>query len=214
MKLNLWKSNRTCGVIVAFFAGLCLSLLMLPRLAEAQTAPVFIGETCTFQWDANTETDLAGYRAWAVRQGTPTVPALPIVTINKTATSHPTSTTCAALGITADGTYQFNVLAFDLAGNSSPTTSVLGTRDGVGPAAPRNPRLSSTQPVAMTITPNPIARQATVAWNPGTCQREFIVSRLVSSQWVEVGRTRETWMNVPLVNQVNQPYGVSAVCEG
>jgi hypothetical protein len=36
----------------------------------------------------------------------------------------------------------------------------------------------------------------------------------VSGKWIEIGRTHDTWLDVPLINQVNQPYGVSAVCEG
>ena len=200
----LRKVRNPIGVI---FAVLGLMIAVPP--AEAQTVQ-YIGPTCTFAWDANTETDLAGYRAWAVRGST----ALPMVTIAKTATSHPTSTTCAALGVTVDGSYRFNVVAFDLAGNASNPAFLDAVRDTVTPASPGGLRLTSAQPIAMSITPNPAAQQATVAWVPGTCQQEFIVSRLVSGRWIEIGRTHDTWLTVPLVNQVNQPYGVSAVCEG
>lgn len=175
--------------------------------AEAQAAPQYIGSACTFAWDANTEPDLAGYRAWAVRGST----ALPMVTIPKAATS-PTSTTCAALGVSVDGSYRFNVVAVDLAGNASNPSFLDAVRDTVAPASPGGLRLTSAQPVAMTITPNPAAQKTTVAWVPGTCQQEFIVSRLVSGRWIEIGRTHDSWLDVPLVNQVNQPYGVSAVC--
>lgn len=202
--MNLRSLSRLV-VVGVIFVGLCLSGLTLP--AEAQTVQ-YIGSTCTFSWNANTETDLAGYRAWAVRGST----ALPIVTIAKTSTSHPTSTTCAALGVTVDGSYRFNVIAFDLAGNASNPAFLDAVRDSVAPVSPGGLNLSSPQPVAMSITPNPAAQQATVAWVPGTCQQEFIVSRLVSGRWVEIGRTSDTWLTVPLVNQVNQPYGVSAVC--
>jgi hypothetical protein len=47
---------------------------------------------------------------------------------------------------------------------------------------------------------------------PGLCQKEFVVSVLISGSWREVGRTTESWLDVPLVNSVNQPYAVSAVC--
>jgi hypothetical protein len=188
---------------------LCASLFVYVGWAEAQTPP-YIGATCTFSWNANTESDLAGYRAWAVRGST----ALPIVTLSKTSTSHPTSTTCAALGVTADGSYRFNVVAFDLAGNASSPAFIDAVRDTVAPASPANPSLSSPQPVALFIVPNPDAKQTTVSWIPGRCQQEYIVSRLVSGKWIEIGRTHDTWLDVPLVNQVNQPYGVSAVCEG
>ena len=205
--------NRLSRIGVIFAALGLMATIGVPQQAEAQTSPQYINSTCTFSWDPNTETDLAGYRAWVERQGS-TGPALPIVTLTKTATSHPTSTTCAALGVTADGAYRFSVLAFDLAGNPSVPTSIIAVRDSTGPASPSGLHVTSPQPIALTVTPNPTTRQATVAWIPGTCRREFIVTRLVSGAWVEVGRTPNAWLTVPLVNQVNQPYGVSAVCEG
>lgn len=202
------KRLAAVGVISV---ALCLSVILTTSPAEAQTAPEYIRDACTFTWNPNSESDLAGYRAWVERQGG-TGPTLPTVTITKTATSHPTSTTCAELGVTSDGTYRFNVLAFDLAGNPSVPTAVIAVRDTVGPASPGGLNLSSPQPVAMSVTPNPGANLTTVAWVPGFCQQEFIVSRLVSGRWIEIGRTHDTWLTVPLVNQVNQPYGVSAVC--
>lgn len=178
-----------------------------PLLAEAQTVQ-YIGPTCTFSWTANTESDLAGYRAWVAEGAT----SKPPVTLNKTATSHPTSTTCAALGVTTDGQKRFNVVAFDQAGNASSPSFLDAVRDTVSPTSPGGLNLSSPQPIALSVTPNPAAQQATVAWVPGTCRKEFVVSRLVSGQWREIGRTQESWFKVPLINQVNQPYGVSAVC--
>lgn len=186
---------------------LSLGLALLPGVAVAQTIQ-YIGSTCTFSWIANTETDLAGYRAWVTEGATQKPP----VTLNKTATNHPTSTTCAALGVTTDGPKRFNVVAFDQAGNASSPAFLDAVRDTVAPVTPGGLNLSSPQPIAMSITPNPAAQQTTVAWVPGSCQREFIVSRLVSGRWIEIGRTQDTWLDVPLVNQVNQPYGVSAVC--
>jgi hypothetical protein len=195
--------------------AMCLLLVLLVLClgfvgsAQAQT-PHYIGPTCTLAWNANPETDLAGYRAFAVQGATQG----PVVTIPKTSTSHPTSTTCAALGVAQDGLWTFNVLAFDLAGNVSHPATIQGTRDTLAPAMPGGLSVGSPQPIAMSVTPNPAARQATVAWVPGGCTREFIVSRLVSGRWVEIGRTHDTWLDVPLVNAVNQPYGISAVCGG
>ncbi|MDO8357279.1 MAG: hypothetical protein Q7U76_12890 [Nitrospirota bacterium] len=191
--------------------AVAMVLLAFAGLAEAQTAPTYIGANCQLAWLPNSEPDLAGYRAFAVQSST----TLPMVTIPKTATSHPTSTTCAALGIVADGAYRLNVLAYDLAGNASNPAYIDGVKDTLAPISPRQLQLTtSAQPVAMSVTPNPSVQQATIAWVPGTCQGEFIVSRLVSSRWVEIGRTYDHWLDVPLVNAVNQPYGVSAVCEG
>lgn len=201
------QANRVQRVLLALCVLGAVVGMGLP--AEAQTVQ-YIGPTCTFSWSPNAEPDLAGYRAWAVQGAN----QRPVVTIPKTSTSHPTSTTCAALGVNADGVWTFNVLAFDLAGNASSPTTLQATRDTIAPTSPANPSVSSPQPIAMTITPNPEARQATVAWIPGSCRQEFVVHRLVSGRWIEVGRTQDTWMDVPLINQVNQPYGVSAVCEG
>lgn len=201
------QTNRLQRVLLALCVLGAVAGMGLP--AEAQTVN-YIGSACVFSWSPNAEPDLAGYRAWAAQGAT----MKPVVTIPKTSTSHPTSTTCPALGVTTDGQYTFNVVAFDLAGNASNPSVITATRDTIAPASPANPSVSSPQPIAMTITPNPEARQATVAWIPGSCRQEYIVHRLVSGRWVEVGRTHDTWMDVPLINQVNQPYGVSAVCEG
>lgn len=222
---NVWKSSPMQGALSkgehmsgkllrkpGFYLSLaCLVLLLAlnARPAEAQSIQ-YVGPTCTISWTPNAESDLAGYRAFAVRGATQN----PVLTIPKTATSHVTNTTCAAVGITTDGAWTFNLVAFDLAGNASAPAVVNVTRDTVAPATPGGISIASPQPIALSVTPNPEARQATVAWVPGTCRSEFIVSRLVSGRWIEVGRTRDTWMDVPLINQVNQPYGVSAVCEG
>lgn len=197
-----WKQCATQVLLALCVLG---AVMGMARGADAQTVQ-YIGPVCTFSWNANTEADLAGYKAFAVQGSTQN----PVVTIAKSATS----TSCAALGVTKDGVWTFNVLAFDLAGNASNPSTIQATRDTIAPVSPANPSVASPQPIAMSVTPNPAARQATVAWIPGSCQKEFIVHRLVSSKWVEIGRTHDTWLDVPLLNQVNQPYGVSAVCEG
>lgn len=115
--------------------------------AAAQTtpappaAPIFIGKTCTFSWSPNSETDLAGYRAW-VSEGTVTKPT---VTIQKTEASHPTSVPCSALGVTTDGLKRFHVVAFDSAGNVSLPAFIEVTRDTTAPK----------QPSGLTVTRNP-----------------------------------------------------------
>lgn len=185
-------------------AGLSLVLVLSGwSVVEAQTTP-YIGASCILSWDKNTEPDIAGYRAFAVNGATQG----PTVTI-----THPqTSTTCSALGVTTDGTWTFTVLAVDQAGNVSAPATLQAIRDTVAPAAPGGLKVGSAQPVAMAVTPNPLARETTVSWVPGTCRGEFVVHRLVSGKWVEIGRTTDTWLTVPLINSVNQPYAVSAVC--
>lgn len=179
--------------------AIALCLLLLPALAQAQTP---ITTNCMLSWSPNQETDLAGYKAWASKGGVKNQ----IVVIQKPTTQ----TSCAALGVTTEGTWDFSVSAFDTANQESTPSTVVGVINPP-PAPPGGLQLSS-QPIAMSVTPNPSAKTATVSWIPGTCTKEFVVTRLVSGKWVEVGRTARNWYEAPLVDQVNQPYGVSAVC--
>lgn len=184
------------AIPIALLLG--LTLLWSPR-AEAQTP---ITDNCIFSWSPNQEPDLAGYRAWASNGAISTPP----VTILKPATQ----TSCQALGVTQEGTWTFSVVAFDDAQQASSPSTVIGVLN-LAPAPPGGLQLSA-QPLAMTVTPNPLADTAIVAWQPGACTQQFVISRLVSGKWVEVGRTTRNWFAAPLVDSVNQPYGVSAIC--
>ena len=108
-------------VIVLGPCGLCLGL------AEAQTPPVFVQQACTVTWNANTEPDLAGYRIFAVKGAV----SNPIVTVP---VGPAPQTTCAALGVTTDGQWTLNLIAFDTANNASqPPTVASFTNDTVSP---------------------------------------------------------------------------------
>lgn len=111
---------------------LALILHGAPTLAQTPPPVTVIGASYTLPWNPNTETDLAGYQAWVTKGSV----AKPAVTLTKTATAHPTSTTCAALGVTTDGPKRFNVLASDQAGNQSPPAFVDTVRDTTAPAQP------------------------------------------------------------------------------
>ena len=70
-----------------------------------------------FQWDPNTETDLAGYKIY---QGTPSGQyGLPITTLPASSTSYEAS------GLQKGSTYFFVVTAFDTSGNEGPLSAEL-----------------------------------------------------------------------------------------
>lgn len=115
--------RAVCGVIIAALCALCAAF----TVPTAEAATSFSG-TCTFLWNANTESDLAGYRAWVSKGG-----------VQKPVVNVPVSTapkvTCQALGVDSDGTWDFNVLAYDNAqtANLSSVSSIQATRDTVAP---------------------------------------------------------------------------------
>lgn len=184
---------------------ICLILCAVLGLATPAVAQsVYIGTACTLSWAANTESDLKGYEA----QASTTATSKPLVTI----LAPGVSTTCAALGVDADELWTFRVRAMDQAGNRSAFASIQATRDTKAPGVPGGLSVSSPQPIALTITPNALTKTTTLSWVPGQCRGEFVVHRLISGSWREIKRTQQSWIAVPLVNAMNQPYAVSALC--
>jgi endoglucanase len=85
-------------------------------------------------WDANTETDLAGYKLYQSTAGA-TGPFTYVKTIAK-------GTLTAATADLPDGTYWWVLTAYDTNGNESGYSNVVTrTIDTVAPAAPKNFRL-------------------------------------------------------------------------
>lgn len=128
------RSNRSrfvhLVVVGVIIAGLCLT----PLVVKAQTVP-----QKTASWNANTETDLNGYKLY-MAAGTCASPSnfITVATFPKTATSG------LVPNPTADGPYCFRLTAFDTASNESPfSTSVQRDFNVVPPVAPG----------AFTITP-------------------------------------------------------------
>ena len=73
--------------------------------------------SASFQWDPNTETDLAGYKIY---QGTASGQyGLPIATLAANSTSY------EATGLQNGGTYYFVVTAFDTSGNEGSLSDEL-----------------------------------------------------------------------------------------
>ena len=88
----------------------------------------------TFSWDANTESDLAGYRLYQSDQ--PGVynygPVHAMVTI-------PAGTETCVLSGVVDGTWYWVLTAYDTEGNESgPSNEVSDTVDETAPAPPTN----------------------------------------------------------------------------
>lgn len=88
-----------------------LCLLSLPGLAWAD-GPQFTGTCATLSWNANTESDLAGYKLY----DRVTLTATPL--LRATYGAQITSVTCASLGFNA-GQHYLTLTAFDTSGNES-----------------------------------------------------------------------------------------------
>lgn len=90
---------------------LSLLLLSLPGLAWAD-GPQFTGQCALLSWNANTESDLAGYRLYDRVSLTATP------TLRATYGAQITAVTCASLGFNA-GQHYLSLTAFDTSGNES-----------------------------------------------------------------------------------------------
>lgn len=83
----------------------------------------------TFEWDANSESDLAGYRLYQ-SQTSGNYISVPVMTI-------PAGTETAVLSDIPDGTYFWVLTAYDVAGNESGySNEVTASLDSVPPVPP------------------------------------------------------------------------------
>ncbi len=130
-----------------------LALLVVGLWSLGAEAASFSG-TCKFAWNANTESDLAGYRAWVDKGGVQN----PVVNVPVGTTPN---VSCAALGIlstlpaSADGAYNFNVVAYDNAGtaNVSTVATIAATRDTVAPDTTITPTITGSN-ASFALTSN------------------------------------------------------------
>jgi len=115
--------NKTTAKLLAAFFG----VLFLVAAAYAAVT--------NLAWDANTETDLAGYKLYQSTVG-PTGPFTYVKTIVK-------GTLATATADLPDGTYWWVLTAYDNSGNESGYSNVVTrTIDTVAPAAPKNFRVA------------------------------------------------------------------------
>lgn len=108
-------------------------MMVMAVSAEAQT--VYVRTACTATWTANSEVDLAGYRIFAVKGAT----SNPMVTVP---VGPAPQSTCAAMGVTTDGDWTMNLVAFDTANNASVATVRSFTRDTVAPNTTVTPTIT------------------------------------------------------------------------
>jgi hypothetical protein len=135
---------------------LFLSILLLWSPAFGQAADIKIA------WDANTETDLAGYRVYygiSARTGTdPKVCPPPNLCGYQTKTNIPIGTTFTINGLTAGTTYWLSLTAYDTAGNESAFSVEVS-----GPAILYVAPSIATQPVGVTASAGQTATFTVVA---------------------------------------------------
>ena len=101
---------------------LALLIMLMPMVASAATI--------NFSWDANTESDLAGYRMYQSNESGVYDMDNPVAEIAETETTY-------TLFNVTDGTYYWVLTAYDDAGNeSTPSNEVTVTVDETAPAPP------------------------------------------------------------------------------
>ena len=106
------------GMLRRISVILC-GLLMMTSMAMAQEV-TSITSCDKAHWQANSESDLAGYRLYISKNGV----VLPFVTVAK----DQTSILCSTLGIVEDGEYLVAITAFDTSNNESTRTVANGLK--------------------------------------------------------------------------------------
>lgn len=137
-----------------------VALTIVCLLALTLCALTASAASVTLAWDANTETDLAGYNLYIgtnTRQYSTVIPAGLATTI---------TTTNLALGVTN----YFAVTAFNTAGLESDFSNEVFWRPPVKPSAPKQLRITATLQAGASVT-GPWDDLASITWD-GTIAEE------------------------------------------
>lgn len=109
-------------------------LCVLCFVLAFSVSAVFAASNVTFEWDLNTEQDMAGYRLY--QSASPGLVPGPALKVGQDVL-HPTNT--YTLTDVQDGTWYWVVTAYDTEGNeSNPSNEVTATLDTEAPSAPQN----------------------------------------------------------------------------
>ena len=195
-----------------------LSLLLFLLLPAAPQSPAITSFGVNLQWDANPETDLAGYKVyWGNSSrvyGTP-------VTLGKV-------TTYKVENLTTPGVYFFAVTAFNSTGESPYSNEVVlqpgpkgdpGPIGLTGPQGPPGPSGGVQGPITALLLSDIKTISATIAWatqqecsgkvDYGTA--EPFTKSLVANN---LGTTDHLAYLVGLITRTHYLYRVSGVCAG
>ena len=120
-----------------FFSALLCALLISVWARAAQV---------TLAWDANTESDLAGYR---IHYGTASGSYTVTVAVDKS------TPTCTILNLSAGQTYYFAASAYNASGASSGYSNEVSYTISVPNTAPTTPSIPAGRPAAWSTGPLP-----------------------------------------------------------
>jgi len=128
------RKIRTCVMAMA-------ALLFLVSISLAGTTNV------TFQWDANTEPDIAGYRLYQSTTSNTYVYGSSSANLIADVIHNPVDNLMeTTVNSIADGTYFWVVTAYDTEGNESgPSNEVTETLDATAPGCPANLLITFTE---------------------------------------------------------------------
>ena len=149
--------------------GICLQkMLRGPVLAAlvslAMNAPSF-ASSAKFQWDPNSESDLAGYKLHYGVKGEPATQQLDVGPL----------TTAAISGLDPDKTYDFVVTAYNTSGQEGSSSNVVTVLESVLPA------VSIVAPLNDAKVSDTVLVQASASDNAGVVKVEFYLNGILTS---------------------------------
>jgi len=153
---HIWPAPLTPKILAGFILGGCL--LLTPNLVPAATT-----NTATLQWDANQESDLAGYRVY---QGTTSGSYGPAVEVGNI-------TLYTAQNLQAGLTYYFAVTAHDTSGNEGLPSIEVSKLISAPPTDTTSPSVNLTAPSNGSTVSGIVTLTATATDNVGVVGVQF-----------------------------------------